>query len=425
MRSQSTFLLSLASAALPSAFVQAEGTPAVLTVPLVRTRDTSHQLSKRSNTVDVQSWIDASSYPFIANYTWGTPPQHLEITLETLYNASWVQGVNNDCLGSNASYCEELYNQTASTTAMTLDEPFDFNFSDTYIRGDFVTDVLSIGGIKLNMTMGVNNETVTSQTSLGLAYGNSLTQALADAGEINSPAFSIYDQTILFGGVNKAKYDGPLTTFPITNVSRSTFTTRALRINMSDISVSGSSVASSEFPLDAVFDIQQSWSYLPYSVSQELNKKIGDVSDTWVSGFSNYSCDSLKNDSTVDFKFGGTEFKLNLTDFIDYVPEYDTCIFTIGQGNDTEYEGSVVLGTNFLNLTYAVFDLENDEISLAKRSSGDASDDIVEIKSGKDGVPGASKDDSDSDSDSAAGRVGKSMGLTTLLVASAMFFVAL
>jgi hypothetical protein len=92
--------------------------------------------------------------------------------------------------------------------------------------------------------------------TLSLGYGNassiSLTQALADAGAISSPAVIIWDQEALFGGVNKARYNGSLYTFPIVNGSD---LTKAFRINMDGISINETSAALKDFPLDAVFDL--------------------------------------------------------------------------------------------------------------------------------------------------------------------------
>lgn len=65
-----------------------------------------------------------------------------------------------------------------------------------------------------------------------------------------------------------------------------------------------------------------------------------------------------------------------------------TCYFTICENTDLQFKGSIILGSNFISKVYAVFDLENDEISLAQPTWTDAPDDIVEITSAKDGVPG-------------------------------------
>lgn len=293
----------------------------------------------------------------------------------------------------------------------------------------------------LNLPIIITN--VLFSDTLSLGYGNasstSLTQALADAGTINSPAFSLWDQTALFGGINKAKYDGALYTFPIVNGSD---LTKALRINMDGISINETSAASEEFPLDAVFDTAVGMTYVPKSVAQALNAQIGNTSvpDKW--GQVNFSCSAVGENSTINFKFGELDFLLYLSYFISQerhtasqrsVSGEETCYFTICENTNFQFEASIVLGSNFISKIYAVFDLENDEISLAERSWNYATDDIVEITSGKDGVPGAKKHsggtDKNSESEpkknSAVMHIEKAMGMSALVVGTAVLIVIL
>lgn len=268
---------------------------------------------------------------------------------------------------------------------------------------------------------------------MSLGYGNasstSLTQALADAGTINSPAFSLWGQTALFGGVNKARYNGSLYTFPIVNGSTQT---KALRINMDDISINGTSTSSKDFPLDAVFDTAVGMTYVPKSVAQALNAQIGNTSVPDHLGQVNFSCSAVSENSTVEFKFGKLELQFYLMSFISqesdtvakygWNPNQETCYFTICENKDLQFEGSIVLGSNFISQVYAVFDLENDEVSLANLARGDAPDDIVEITSGKDAVPGAAKN---SAKNSGGLRIGKDPGISALAVGAAVWFLML
>ena len=48
-----------------------------------------------------------------------------------------------------------------------------------------------------------------------------------------------------------------------------------------------------------------------------------------------------------------------------------------------------MLGDTFLRSAYVVYDLDNNEISLAQTDFNSASDNIVEITNGTNGVPGA------------------------------------
>jgi hypothetical protein len=261
---------------------------------------------------------------------------------------------------------------------------------------------------------------------LSLGYGNassiSLTQALADAGAINTAAFSLWHQTALFGGVNRAKYYNDLYTFPIVNGSD---LTKALRINMTGISINGTSAAAKEFPLDTFFDIVTQMTYVPKSVAQALNAQIGNTSVPDINGQVNFSCSAVSENSTIEFKFGSLEFQFYLSDFVSreegqapstygYDPIQETCYFTICENKDFQEKGSIVLGSSFISKIYAVFDLENDEVSLAELSWEHVADDIVEITSGKDGVPGAKKDSADKES--AGTRIEKGLAISALVV---------
>ncbi|CAI7574904.1 unnamed protein product [Penicillium discolor] len=407
MRSGLVCLLGLAGVALTNTTLSVEkrGGPAVLTVPMVR--DTSRQLSKRSKSVDVGLKNEVVNYvSYVANVTFGTPPQNILAYFNTWGNGCWLDSVDSsDCdLYVDHSACGGYgaYNLTASTTGKKLDEKFAYDDSGTMTTGDFMTDVLRIGGVKVDtMKMGIVTERMITANTLSLGYGNassiSLTQVLADAGTINSPAFSLWGQTALFGGVNKARYFGPLYTFPIVNGSG---LTKALRINMDGISINETSAASTKFPLDAVFDTAVTMSYVPKSVAQALNAQIGNTSVPDEYGQVNFSCSAMGENSTIEFKFGQLKFQFYLSNFVSqqsdtatndgWWSDEETCYFTICENVHLQDEGSIVLGSNFLSEVYAVFDLENDEISLANLNWWEHNpDDIVEITSGKNGVPGA------------------------------------
>ncbi|KAJ5974031.1 hypothetical protein N7481_011241 [Penicillium waksmanii] len=449
MRCGSAWLLSLAGAAALSnaLYLAKRDNPAVLALPFVRDQDSSRKISKRSKTVGVASGNNhddyyLESYDYAVNLTFGTPPQHFKVYLETYGNGCWLDGVNDEFCGSyhNSSYCggNGGYNQSASRTAKELHEKFVYDSLGEIDRGDYVTDTLMIGGATVNdMKMGITTGLPSSINTMKLAYGNesstSLTQALADAGAINSPAFSLWAGNVLFGGVDKSKYNGTLQTLPI--IDNSNFS-KAFRVDMDGMFINGSSLASDTFPIDAVFDNSFSGTYVPKSVADAILPHLGNVSvpNSW--GAVNFSCSSVSDDSTIGFKFGDLDFEFSLKKFISYEPGMgipyddpltrladfgDTCWLSIAE-NKPEHKaisqhGSIILGTDFMGLIYAVFDLENDEVSLAKRNWDSSSTDIVEITSGKDGVPGAKK------SAATNTHIGADLGMTALIAASMLIMI--
>ncbi|KAJ5190623.1 uncharacterized protein N7498_009608 [Penicillium cinerascens] len=400
MRSGVSWLFALAGAALVNGFSsESRDAPAVVAVPFRHDRPVPNQLLKRSKIADIATDFQWDVYN--VNITLGTPPQSLIAIFSTWGNGCWVTGVNSsDCsVFTDTTTCggDGAYNRTLSTSAKLLDEKFSYDDSSSQLTGEFVTDVLTIGDAKVNdMKMGVAEWGFPSNT-ISLGYGNtsstSFTQALADSGAINSPAFSMWSNMILFGGINKAKYEEPLYTFPIVNGSD---LTKALRINMTGISVNETAMVSDKFPLDAVFDIEVDMTYVPDYLAKALFAQIGATGVPDDNGQVNLSCSSVGENATIGFNFGDLNVQLPAWSFLSGNPDIgesdyetdDLCYFTICENKELQNEGSIVLGTNFITLVYSVFDLENDEISLAGRNWNAASDDIVEITTGKNAVPG-------------------------------------
>lgn len=198
---------------------------------------------------------------------------------------------------------------------------------------------------------------------------------------------------VLFGGINKAKYEEPLYIFPIVNGSD---LTKALRINMTGISVNETAMVSDKFPLDAVFDIEVGMTYVPEYLAKALFAQIGATGVPDDYGQVNLSCSSVSENTTIGFNFGDLKVQLPASLFLSGNPDSgqsfgysdDLCYFTICENKHLRNEGSIVLGTNFITMVYSVFDLENDEISLANRNWNATTDDIVEITKGKNAVPG-------------------------------------
>lgn len=108
---------------------------------------------------------------YVANVTFGTPPQQFLTYFETWGNGCWLESVDDsDCeLYTNQSLCGGYggFNETASTTVKKLDERFAYNDSGVMTEGDFVTDVLTIGGVTLStMKMGIiTNRIITASTN--------------------------------------------------------------------------------------------------------------------------------------------------------------------------------------------------------------------------------------------------------------------
>lgn len=202
---------------------------------------------------------------------------------------------------------------------------------------------------------------------------------------------------VLFGGVNKAKYLDTLSTLPI--VQGPSGQGKAFRVNMTGLNVNETSISPDSFTLDAVFDNQVSLTHVPESIVSDLAKQL-DVKEIPKSGQIMLPCSLMSSETNITFEFGSASFEYPLGSFItqtsvedSYTRDYENCYSGIVVNKNHKDEGSIVLGTNFINLVYSVFDLANDEVSLAHRRWDSPSDNIVEITSGDDAVPGATATD--------------------------------
>ncbi|KAJ5452708.1 Peptidase A1 [Penicillium cf. griseofulvum] len=287
--------------------------------------------------------------------------------------------------------------------------------SSLIITGEFVTDTLVIGDITVeSMKIGVLNVDAT-QNILGLGYGEanssfiSLTEALVDDGTIKSPAFSMYMEnplysastgdsqdeksgTLLFGGVNKSKYNGTLHTLPIVNNPADD--RKAFWVNMTSLSINETSVFPTGHSTQALLDPSLSHTYVPESIAQDIISRLG-ATEITTFGPMLIPCNTTLSGTALTFGFGSASFKLDIDLFIEThsaFNEEDICYLGIAAQADTKDANRVVLGANFLQQIYVVYDMGNDEVSLAQRNWDSNEDEILEITTGKDAVPGASSE---------------------------------
>lgn len=232
-------------------------------------------------------------------------------------------------------------------------------------------------------------------THLRKEYAN-LPEALVKSGAIKSTAYSLwlnkFDGTgnLLFGGVNKARYQGELQTVPIIPVYDDKY--YSLAIALTDISVKTTKDTkdfTTGLPLAVTLDNGSPFIVLPKEVVDPIYKEVGGGYSSTV-GAAYIPCDMYTADYNVTFSFSGAKVTIPISNLIwdntayDGFPK-DTCIFGIAYGEP----GVSLMGDTFLRSAYVVYDLANNEISLANTNSDGGDDDIHEIGTGTDAVPDA------------------------------------
>jgi hypothetical protein len=254
--------------------------------------------------------------------------------------------------------------------------------------------VLGIGYVTNEVQVGRNGKR---------PYPN-LPQALVDAGMIRSNAYSLWlndlDSNrgqIMFGGVNTAKYHGSLETLPI--LSR-----RGIYAELS-IALTGFSVSSGgrqqdltprDFPVAALLDTGASLSYLPPNLVDAIYDLVEAVYDPQM-GAAFVPCALRDTDMIFSFTFSTPSIAVDMTELVlDPGPTGGArprfrdgraaCIFGI-----SPTQGHIpILGDTFLRSAYVVYDLANNEISLARTRFNSTDDgEILEIGVGPDSVPDA------------------------------------
>lgn len=227
-----------------------------------------------------------------------------------------------------------------------------------------------------------------------------LPRAMVEKGMIKSNAYSLWlndleanTGSILFGGVNKAKYHGELETLPIQTVdgSYSEFFIALTGVALASESDSHS-YSSGSLPAAVLLDSGSSLTYLPDSLAENIYDDLDIVYEP-SSGVAYAPCNLADENVNISYTFSSPTINVGIDELIlEAGPLYfrdgtRACVFGIVPAGDS----TAVLGDTFLRSAYVVYDLANNEISLASTNFNPSENDILEIGSGDESVPGATQ----------------------------------
>jgi aspartyl protease len=392
--------------------------PSIVNIAFEKKREASPASLKKRAQPDSVTTTPQGIFRYFVNYTLGTPPQALYAELDTgsgnliVFGSGLEPCASDVCVGG-------FYDSSKSSTYTKLNQgEFSSNFGDgNNYSGVLSTDNMTFGnanissfefidmdhwataGTSFASILGVGFDTIEGHLSTG-PYPN-LPVALKNAGAINTAAFSLYldgpgakTGQALFGGVNKAKYQGPLATFDIP-VNSDVGIVDSYLVGLSEMSLSLNGQTSKvDFePQYALLDSGTSLLALPPSAVQSLLSLTGGAYDPNLKVHT-APCSVAGGDATMDFSFGNLVIKVPLSDVI--VPPHvffqndeslvangvDQCIISVF------HQAKLILGDTFLRSAYVVFDVDNKQVSLAQANFNSTSDDIVEIVANST-IPGA------------------------------------
>lgn len=273
------------------------------------------------------------------------------------------------------------YTFTGSQVNTTIDE------SGKLFPGILSTDMLTIGSTTLDTNFIADYNEI-AYNILGLGYSlnesyTSLPQALVKSGQINSAAYSLWaddlrdNGTLLFGGVNSAKYTGDLHGMSIPSADLPA-------VLVTDVYVQRNSstpvnTTTSGMPAYMILDSFAFFTYLPDAVVEQIYRDLNvTFGQNGVSVGEIADCSSVKNQNySIIFTFADFDITVPLSFFI--YEDSDSCEFTIvPSGGEAGF-----LGADFLRAVYTVFDLSSNQIFLAQRNfNNSVPDNILEIVNG-------------------------------------------
>lgn len=263
--------------------------------------------------------------------------------------------------------------------------------------GDVALDTFDVAGATLKnqqFDIAYGNATI-AFSILGLSYAsgentpspyNNFPLSLAKSGATNLAAFSLWKDTVtshngqvLFGGVDTSKYTGSLTT--LATQTRPNFPAPvAFDVLLNGVALGGNS----SFPAGTngsvlhVLDCGTAYSILPDDwvkpIYDTFNVTYFTANDT-----AYVDCALQSAPYTVDFSFESLTIKVPMSYLVSLrAVNPNICTFGIVPAGTR----IALLGDNFLSSSYTVFDLTNNQVSLAARDFTSTSDNIVSIPSG-------------------------------------------
>lgn len=363
--------------------------------------------------------LDNDQTLYFANVSIGTPPQDLRLSIDTGSSDLWMNSRSSQICQYRGNLCAPsgTYDANSSSTNSYVSSDFNISYADgSGAAGDYVKDTVNIGGKTLdNFQVGVGYVSTSPQGILGIgytaneaqvnragqkAYAN-MPQAMVDAGLIKSNAYSLWlddlaasTGSIMFGGVDTDKYQGQLQSLPVQTV----FGQHAeFIITLSGMSLSNNGKNTSlttDLPNPVILDSGSSLTYLPDNLANDIYQALNvQYSQRQQQAFA--PC-SLANEAiTIDFTFSSPTISVPISELV-------LSAGTNAQGNDQTFQNgnslcifgiapsggsTTVLGDTFLRSAYVVYDLANNEISLAQTDFNSTTSNVVEIGTGTASVP--------------------------------------
>ncbi|KAL2830625.1 aspartic peptidase domain-containing protein [Aspergillus pseudoustus] len=400
---------------------QKRDTPAVVTLGIQRNEvpdPVARDRLRRKRAQTVSQTIDNEETLYFCNVTIGTPEQSLRLILDTGSSDLWCNAANSTLCSSRRDPCQTSgsYDPDSSSSYAYVSSDFNISYADgSGAAGVYANDTLHIGGITIHdFQFGIGYTSSSAEGVLGIGYPSNevqvgrfgdeaypnLPRSLVQNGVIQSSAYSLWlndleanTGSILFGGVDTEKYHGDLQTLPIQTVNGGY---SELIIALTGVSlntaVKNRDLSSDALPAAVLLDSGSSLSYLPDSIVEDIYNDVG-VTYEASTGAGYAPCSLAQENINITFTFSSPAITVGIDELIIDAGDLRfwngerACIFGIVPSG----ESTNVLGDTFLRSSYVVYDLANNEISIANTRFNSTETNILEIGAGDDAVPSATR----------------------------------
>ncbi|KAL2858595.1 aspartic peptidase domain-containing protein [Aspergillus pseudoustus] len=436
---QLTHRVSVWTAALLSASAAAEGSislvkrdhPAVVSAKLHLNAAAARPipvLQARDGTISAPAVKDSGGYNL--NVSIGTPPQPVALLVDARASGIAVLYPGADSVEcSEERYCS-FYGQfdPRNSSSFTSEKENWREQRPEYFTG---LDTLTLGDSKVtNVSLGLATvDGISSYSSIGIGPGNtSFVYQLVDQGLISTPSFSMWRDPvaevdveadpgdtpggIIFGGINAAKFNGPLHAFSFNDtVPTMTVPVRGVQVHVdpaaSFVSTANSSTSTGA-PITATFDetpfdLQTRYviSYFPRDTTMAIYTALNMTTTRRDDGYyppPEIPCSRSSENHTITFLIGSASFDIPWTAFLSStnIPSNGQCYFHIHIPTDdaeypSPYQGT--LGSMILSHLYMAVDYNSMMVGLAPVNQNPGDDDeILEIGTAAPQLPDAEGD---------------------------------
>ena len=353
---------------------------------------------------------------YFANATLGTPAQSLRLHLDTGSSDLWVNTPTSALCKSKGNPCSFAgsYKANSSSTYEFIASDFNISYVDgSGASGDYVSDTFTIGSTTLErLQFGIGYTSSSEEGILGIgyqinevqvgragktAYNNLPAQMVAD-GLIQSNAYSLWlndldasTGSILFGGVDTAQYHGSLESLP---VQKEQGYYAEFLITLTEV-MFGNTVIAENQALAVLLDTGSSLTYLPDAMTEAIYEQVDAQYDS-SEGAAYVPCSLANNNTALNFTFTTPTISVAMNELVIEVSSSNGRPLTFSDGTQACLFGiapagssTSVLGDTFIRSAYLVYDLANNEISIAQTNFNATGTNVQEIGTGTTAVPDA------------------------------------